>query len=127
MEGEILVGLVGIASSIITGVLTHFLTRRKYNSEVDNNVIENMKQSLEFYTKLSDDNKARLDEALKRNDMLEDEVRQLRTQMFQFMNNICLDLTCSARQRLNKIPSSDEFAVYKTSVEQPNTSNDGEE
>jgi hypothetical protein len=33
---------------------------------------------LEFYQKLSDDNKQRLEEALKRSENLEDEVKELR-------------------------------------------------
>jgi hypothetical protein len=44
------------------------MAKRKYNSEVDNNVISNMKASLDFYKQLSDDNKERLSEVLKKND-----------------------------------------------------------
>lgn len=46
----------------------HGFARKKYNSEVDNNLIENMQKSLEFYKKLSDDNKKMLDEVLNRNE-----------------------------------------------------------
>lgn len=38
-----------------------------------------MKESLEFYKQLSDDNKKRLDEALKRSDYLEEEVKEFDT------------------------------------------------
>lgn len=97
--GILITGGVGIITTVISGWTSWFFTRRKYNSEVDNNLIENMQQSLEFYKKLSDDNKNRLDEVLKRNAELEQEIRDLRRQMFSLMNSICTDLTCQLRKR----------------------------
>lgn len=97
--GILITGGVGIITTIISGWTSWFFARRKYNSEVDNNLIENMQQSLEFYKKLSDDNKNRLDEVLKRNAELEQEIRDLRKQMFSLMNSICTDLTCQLRKR----------------------------
>ena len=97
--GIVITGGVGIITTVISGWTSWFFARRKYNSEVDNNLIENMQQSLEFYKKLSDDNKNRLDEVLKRNAELEQEIKDLRKQMFSLMNSICTDLTCQLRKR----------------------------
>ena len=97
--GILITGGVGIITTIISGWTSWFFARRKYNSEVDNNLIENMQQSLEFYKKLSDDNKNRLDEVLKRNAELEQEIRDLRKQIFSLMSSICTDLTCQLRKR----------------------------
>lgn len=97
--GILITGGVGIITTVISGWTSWFFARRKYNSEVDNNLIENMQQSLEFYKKLSDDNENRLDEILKRNAELEQEIRDLRNQMFSLMNSICTDLTCQLRKR----------------------------
>lgn len=97
--GILITGGVGIITTVISGWTSWFFARRKYNSEVDNNLIENMQQSLEFYKKLSDDNKNRLDEVLKRNAELEQEIRDLRKQMFSLMNSICTDLACQLRKR----------------------------
>jgi hypothetical protein len=72
--GILITGGVGIITTVISGWTSWFFARRKYNSEVDNNLIENMQQSLEFYKKLSDDNKNRLDEVLKRNAELEQDM-----------------------------------------------------
>lgn len=105
MSTEIIIALIGVFSTIVSSWTTWFLTRKKYNSEVDQNLIQNMKESLDFYKQLSDDNRARLEEVLarneeleKRNDRLEEEVKKLRDQMFTLMNQICLDLTCKIRQ-----------------------------
>lgn len=97
--GILITGGVGIITTVISGWTSWFFARRKYNSEVDNNLIENMQQSLEFYKKLSDDNKNRLDEVLKRNEELEQEIGDLRKQLFSLMNSICTDLTCQLRKR----------------------------
>ena len=93
-EVDILVtGAIGLVSSIISAWTSWFFARRKYNSEVDNNLIKNMQESLDFYRQLSDDNKTRLEEVLKRNaelekrdEKLEEEVRQLRNQMISAYN-----------------------------------------
>lgn len=97
--GILITGGVGIITTVISGWTSWFFARRKYNSEVDNSLIENMQQSLEFYKKLSDDNKNRLDEVLKRNAELEQEIKDLRKQIFSLMNSICTDLTCQLRKR----------------------------
>ena len=110
MSSEIIIGLLGIASTTISSWITWFLTRKKYNTEVDQNLIQNMKESLDFYRQLSDDNKSRLEEVLRRNDeleqrndRLEEEVKKLRDQMFTLMSQICLDLSCKIRQNGTQI------------------------
>ena len=90
---------IGVITTIASGWTSYFFTRKKYNSEVDNNLIQNMQESLDFYRKLSDDNRTRLEEVLKRNEDLEEEVRELRTQLFSLMSSICTDLSCQIRRR----------------------------
>ena len=97
--GILITGGVGIITSIVSSWTTWFLARKKYNSEVDSNLINNMKESLDFYEKLSSDNRERLEEVLKRNTELEQEVGELRKQMFNLMSSICTDLTCQLRKR----------------------------
>ena len=95
----LITGGVGILSTITSSWITWFITRKKYYSEVDNNLINNMRESLDFYEKLSTDNRERLEEVLKRNTELEQEVGELRKQMFNLMSSICTDLTCQLRKR----------------------------
>lgn len=95
----LITGGVGILSTITSSWITWFITRKKYYSEVDHNLIENMENSLEFYKKLSDDNRARLEEMAERNKALEVEIQELRKQMLNLTMNICLDLTCANRVR----------------------------
>ena len=96
MEIVILI-ITNILAPVITGFATWLMAKKKYNSEVDNTIIGNMKESLEFYKQLSDDNKERLAEVLKKNDQLEKELSDLRTQVLNLTLNICMDLTCRNR------------------------------
>lgn len=70
-------GGIGILTTIVSGFTAWFFARKKYNSEVDNQVIINMKESLEFYKSLSDDNKERLSEVLEQNRQILDQNSQL--------------------------------------------------
>ena len=99
----IITGIIGLITTVLSGWTSWFYTRKKYNSEVDNNLILNMKNSLEFYEKLSNDNKARLEEVLQRNNELEKELKELKKQMFNLMASICTDLTCQVRKRDMKL------------------------
>lgn len=99
IDGGILITAgVGFLTTIVSGWTSWFFARKKYNSEVDNNLINNMKESLEFYTRLSEDNKLRLDRALSRNKELEKEVKELRQQVMGLMTSICTDLSCQIRK-----------------------------
>lgn len=95
----IITGIIGIITTIVGSWASWFFARKKYDSEVDSNLINNMKESLEFYEKLSSDNRERLEEVLKRNSELEQEIGELRKQMFNLMSSICTDLTCQLRKR----------------------------
>lgn len=99
----IITGIIGLITTVLSGWTSWFYTRKKYNSEVDNNLILNMKNSLEFYEKLSNDNKVRLEEVLQRNNELEKELKELKKQMFNLMASICTDLTCQVRKRDMKL------------------------
>ena len=97
--GILITGGIGLITTIVSSWASWFFARKKYNSEVDSNLINNMKESLDFYEKLSTDNKERLEEVLKRNTELEQEVGELRKQLFNLMSSICTDLTCQLRKR----------------------------
>ena len=97
--GILITGGIGLITTIVSSWASWFFARKKYDSEVDSNLISNMKESLDFYEKLSTDNRERLEEVLKRNTELEQEVGELRKQMFNLMSSICTDLTCQLRKR----------------------------
>ena len=100
IEYDVLItGGVGLITSIVSSWAAWFFARKKYNSEVDLNLVEKMEKSLEFYRSLSDDNRTRLEEITERNNELEKEVQELRKQVLNLTMNICMDLTCANRVR----------------------------
>ena len=56
--------LIAVVCSAITGFCTWLFSRKKYNTEVEHNTIDNMDNSLEFYEKLSNSNKKMLEDIL---------------------------------------------------------------
>lgn len=99
MLDVLITGGIGAITTVISAWASWVFARKKYNSEVDHNLIENMENSLEFYKRLSDDNRARLEELTKRNQVYEAELQELRKQVLNLTMNICMDLTCTRRIR----------------------------
>ena len=64
METVIITTLVSTAAAGVSALLSWFLSKKKYYSEVDSSNIKNMQDSLQFYITLSDDYKRRLDEEI---------------------------------------------------------------
>lgn len=95
---ELLIALIGVAGTIISSVLTFIFTKKKYHAEVDDNIIQNMQKSLDFYKQLSDDNKDRLEDVLQKNRQLEAEIADLRKIVLGMVTQICTDIMCQHRQ-----------------------------
>lgn len=109
----LITGGIGLLTTVVSAWASWVFARKKYNSEVDHNVIDNMKESLEFYEKLSNDNKNRLTEALEENKklradintllnenaMLRKDLENLKNQMIKLTTTICVDLSCQLRRK----------------------------
>lgn len=65
MDSSIIITpIITVVCTALGSLITWLLSRKKYNSEVDHNNIENMEGSLGFYEKLSDSNNRILQEIL---------------------------------------------------------------
>lgn len=102
MVTEITVALIGVLTTILSGVVTFILTRRKYNLEVDSKKIQNMNDSFDYYKKVTDETMRELNQKIetlqKENDSLRKQVYDLHSQMLNLMGSICLDATCKLRK-----------------------------
>lgn len=113
MNVTIITAIVGLFSTILSGIVTFFLTRRKYNTEVDSQQIKNMGDSFDTYKKMMQGNLEAQKEAMettiqsqnkkidmlqKENDDLRRQVGQLQMQMINILGSICLDATCKIRK-----------------------------
>lgn len=107
---EILVtGGVGVVSGAISAFVSYLVTRKKYESEVQTNDINNMSQSLDFWVKTSENQKQELEQLhekcaklQERNDQLERDIAELKHNMYNFMAQVCLSHTCKLRQPLDE-------------------------
>lgn len=100
MEPDVLItGGIGLVTSIISAWTSWFFARKKYNTEVDSNYIENLQKALATYDSIIAHNKTEIEHLMKRNDELEKEVAELRKQMLDLAMNICMDFSCKVRQR----------------------------
>jgi peptidoglycan hydrolase CwlO-like protein len=113
MGSEIIMALVGVLCTAISSAVTFFLTRRKYNTEVDSQQIHNMGESFDVYKKMMEEALAsqkktfeaatevqdkKIDMLQKEKDSLQAQVSQLQQQMLNVLGSICLDSTCKLRR-----------------------------
>ena len=97
-EDVLITGGAGLITTIVSGWASWFFARRKYNTEVDSNEIENLKKSLEFYESIVKDNNEKLQFYI---DLAEDnriEVYRLKGVIHRLLNNSCLDGECIKRK-----------------------------
>ena len=81
MNDTLIAIIGGIVTTIASSFVSWFFAKRKYNAEVDNHLISNMQESLEFYKALADDNKIRLESVLQENAELRKEVNEMREKL----------------------------------------------
>lgn len=89
--------IAGGLSSVITAIITHYLTRRKYMADADSTIIDNMTDALEFYRKLCDDNRDRLDSLQALCARQQTEIDKLTDDLSVIKQNICLIDNCIKR------------------------------
>ena len=103
MASEIVMALVGVICSAISGVVTFLLTRRKYNTEVDSQQIINMNEAFDLYKKTMEESitsqRERMEETIKfqnskietlqkENDSLKEQVNNLQKQLTTLVLNL---------------------------------------
>lgn len=98
MDPGLIAGIVTLVTNLTTGVVTWLLARRKYNTEVDSNEIENLKKSLEFYEDIVRDNNRKLQFYIKLSEDNRVEMYRLKGIIHRLLNNSCLDNVCTKRQ-----------------------------
>lgn len=96
--GILITGAVGLVTTIVSGWTSWFFARKKYNTEVDSNEIENLKKSLEFYESIVKDNNKKLQFYIDLSENNRIEVYRLKGVIHRLLNNSCLDNGCIKRK-----------------------------
>ena len=96
--GILITGGVGLLTTIVSSWASYFFARKKYNTEVDSNEIENLKKSLEFYEEIVRDNNKKLQFYIDLAENNRIEVYRLKGVIHRLLNNSCLDDGCVKRK-----------------------------
>ena len=96
--GILITGAVGLVTTVVSGWTSWFFARKKYNTEVDSNEIENLKKSLEFYESIVKDNNKKLQFYIDLAEYNRIEVYRLKGVIHRLLNNSCLDNDCIKRK-----------------------------
>lgn len=101
MGTEIVIALVGVVCTALSGWFSFILTKRKYNTEVESQQIENMKQSFDAYkTMMEETVKAqnqRIESLQRENDNLRRQFNELQSQMVNLLLGERLGLKIPAK------------------------------
>lgn len=88
MHEIIISGIVSVVTSTISAFVAFFFTKKKYQAEVESvkaetsaTEVANMKESLEFYQTLSEDNKKRLIALLEENEKQRESIEKQREEI----------------------------------------------
>ena len=96
--GILITGGIGLVTTVVSGWTSWFFARKKYNTEVDSNEIENLKKSLEFYESIVKDNNKKLQFYVDLAEGNRIEVYRLKGVIHRLLNNSCLDNGCIKRK-----------------------------
>lgn len=96
--GILITGGIGLVTTVVSGWTSWFFARKKYNTEVDSNEIENLKKSLEFYESIVKDNNKKLQFYVDLAENNRIEVYRLKGVIHRLLNNSCLDDGCIKRK-----------------------------
>lgn len=97
MNETVVTGVIGFIGTLVTGLASWLYARKKYNTEVDANELENLKKSLEFYQTIVKDNNEKLEIYIKLSEDNRAEVYRLKGIVHRLLNNSCLDNKCIKR------------------------------
>lgn len=126
ISSEVIIAVIGTITTIVVSWTTHWLTRKKYRTEVDEGVISNLEHSLELYKKIVDDNTARLDKVLQRNKELEAEVEELRSQV-QKLKEVCNSLKGKGTFLIKETPKQVKGKTVKSKASNTKKNADNKE
>ena len=103
LTAVIITPIISVVCSSLTGFFTWFLTRKKYNTEVDHNSIENMDSSLSFYERLSDSNNKILSEILSKYE----EISKTNLELLSEMQNLKAQIDILVLILINEVDAVD--------------------
>ena len=94
----IITAIIGVCTTAASSLITWLFSKRKYNAEVDNNVISNLQQSVETYKIIVNDLNERLDFYIKLAEDNKNEMFKVKNVLYSVINKSCTDASCTKRK-----------------------------
>lgn len=123
-----------VVSSAISSGISWVISKKKYQTEVHQNQIENMQKSLKFYEDLSTDTQERLGKILEENEALRTENQDIKAELHEvkemlrkMMDNVCVNLACQIRNRGYSVLTSKPKITEQTSSFKDSTNKEDKE
>lgn len=142
----ILTAAAGVITTIGSSLGTWLFSKKKYNSEVDSNNIQNMQQALDFYIKISDDYKQRLQDEIESHNKevaeikvenaelkrelkeqrkefdeklaeQQKEITMMKNQMLSVYSQVCMNFNCIERNPMKNYTRKPKTHYKKEKVE----------
>ena len=89
MDSTIVNALVGLFCTVAASAVTFFLTKKKYNTEVEAQQIENMEKSFNAYKSMMEETvkglKDRVETLQRENESLRNQINQMQAQLLNLM------------------------------------------
>ena len=110
MASEIIITLVGLFCTTVSSLVTYMFTRKKYNSEVEAQHIENIKEAMNTYKAmvsdtLNEQNK-KIQYLQEENDKLKQQINVLQSQLVNLlMSKSLADISTMAQSNVASNPS----------------------
>lgn len=109
--------IITAAGGLIATVISWFLAKRKYTTEVDHSYLTNLEKALETYNKIVDRNKSEITFLMEENSELRKELSDLRKQVLDLSLNICMHLKCPKRVREYQVVEVDNKEKIKAKLD----------
>lgn len=100
---ELIIGGIGLLTTTVSSLVSWKLARKKYETEVDSNVIKNLEDALKFYEDLTTHNQQKLNELIEENKALRRELNDVRTQLQEITTNLYLNEAYKNRVKTREI------------------------
>ncbi len=100
MDSQIIVTVIGVISSGITGLFGWFIGKRKRNIETDGAQIDNIAKQVEVYKDLVQDLQQQLQGYISDNHEIRSDLIKLRKTVGRIVVDVCLTKNCSERTYL---------------------------
>lgn len=114
MASEVIITLTGLFCTTVSSIVTFFFTKKKYNTEVEAQQIQNMRDAFDIYRQTMEENLSsqrrileetissqneKIESLKKENDILRDQVNQLQMQVVALIGKKIKSTTRACRPK----------------------------